>query len=508
MKKITRVISTTFLACLLVLTTACSEKSSLLTSDDLKAFSENLDNNQYNTAIKIYDDLSPEDMTNANKLIAYEVESIMDGYYDGKIDYSSAKRALEAYYEFNYSNDIRDAYNEMQENHDADESLSEAKNYMEKEQYGDVIGKLVNIPAAYRNYKEASELLEKCIPLYRESTENECDAFMEKEDYRAVFSRIYEAKNLLPDDSAWAELDLKYKNGYIDYMTAKVDEYNTAENYTGAMDFVLEAGSLLEGFYFEEQPKEVNDLYEKESNLYCESIVKSLDNLVSENKYTEAIDAIYGYQNLFVAYFGSEMPEQFADIVADCQDKYCEQCMEEAKGLAEKKDYQGAVNALDGCVNDERYATVNKALANSANNMMNEYMRKVPIKLYDCTVIDESFGGSYREVTNVTNQFGHIYANAAKFSGWNENFILYNTDERFTKLDFTIWGYADRLRRDDTASVYIYCDGVLTESIENIGHTTDPVDYSIDLTGCKKLKIVFENAGWMDVYFGNAMLSN
>ncbi len=508
MKKITRVISTAFLAFLIVLTTACSEKSSLLTSDDLKAFSENLDNNQYNTAIKIYDDLSPEDMTNANKLISYKVESIVEGYFNGIIDYSSASKALQAYTVFSNSS-VNEALIQIEQDNIYTIRLKEAESFIEDEQYLAAIKKLDEIDASYRNFSEASDLMNQCIPLYRESIQKECEVYESVQNYSAIFSVLQSAEGELPNDITWSELNLLYKKSYTEYISSQIEELNREEKYFKAMETIRDSYSTLENFFADALPKELTELYDEEKNLYCDFIVESLNVLIAEEKYTEVIDSVYEYKDIFLTYFGSELPEPFAAIVADCQRKHCEQCIETAKGYAEKKDYQSAVNILDACEADKQYLSGSLMLYQSLCDLRDQYKDKLPIYLNDCPEIERGYFYNSRELSNVTNQFGYTYAKALLFENHEESYILYNPNERYSLFNFTIWSsYGDAVYEDSSVSLYIYCDGVLVQSIENIKNETDPADYSIDITGCRKLKLVFSFSNYIELYLGNAILSN
>lgn len=105
---------------------------------------------------------------------------------------------------------------------------------------------------------------------------------------------------------------------------------------------------------------------------------------------------------------------------------------------------------------------------------------------------DTGFGTDHFNISSSEeDNFGNSYINAGYFD-WNEYYasegyvIFYVAD--YTKVTGQLVAIKDK-RPDDNAIIKMYDDDGLIATFEDIGKTTLPVDFSIDLTGKDFLKI-------------------
>ncbi len=435
-----------------IMSTGCSS----VVSDPVQQVIDAINSSEYSTANEIYyekisGNLSLENEVKAQltKIISNAIES----YNNGEMTYDEAVLILDVIERadiYSYSS-LSSSYTEL-------ENLQTSKNYYEQAVALEESGEYLDAYEAYEqvlsddaNYESAQEKSEDVLGTLLARLISEADELIASGDLDTAWINLYSYSNVYADsDEYWAELDLIYST-CMDTVIADAEAYVAECSYSVACDVLL---NVYSSFNFEGE-----DLYDAE--------VTKVYSLWEAAVIDEAEEA-----------FGSE------------------------------KDYEAAIQVLQRC----------GLVTDAINEKIAEYQEYIPVSL---TSLSYTRKGSYMwmnlssyssyctDVSNNTYDSTTVICPGARDTSGDNTYVVYYLNAEYSTLTGTLYRPYCTLKFDTdwTSTVQIYGDGVLLyETSEITSDTYEPLDFEVDITGVREMKIVMSGtlreavSGWIGLY--------
>ncbi len=525
-------------AVLVLACSACIQKTDTNTTKGLKNFNQELEERDFDEAYSLYNELSPEEMTNANRIIKEKVEEIVDRYLDSTYDYSSAFRAVQSYDVFGAG--LTDsAKNVISTDNSFKVRLDDAYSFFNSAQYTEALWDLAQIDASSRYYSEAQELTEKSIAAYQDSIQSLCASFSSNHRYNDIFALLEEANTVLPDDTVLNNLITQYqleeKEYNIDQLIQICESYATNHDYEHIYESIAQSA-----YSDENEVKELLYTYtEEERNYLIDLLEQNCKDYATKNDYPhvfEIIDAsqysndpkVITFKNMYYTEWVNYTDEEakrigeggdnrgaadYLDKTADqfkkwnqtwaeslettfsvYYDRYVSETISQANEYAEAKDFVSASNLLDDLI---RWG-LNNSDSDKVKLLYDDYSKRCPTWLWECPCLENTLA-RYDITKPVSDAFGKKYENGISTmqNASSEQYAIYNSNGYFKYLSGTLFSTQGGTL---SYSVSIYADDALLASYKDVKESDYPISFELDINYAKKIKI--ETSAEGDVYSG------
>lgn len=336
-----------------------------------------------------------------------------------------------------------------------------------------------------------------------------------------------------------------YKSA-IDYFSQVIRE--DSENYEDAQEFLNESILLYQDSVIASAREQAAGGYFDKAYVIiseAERVIGSTPELIGIAIELQTLEFDKSISNAFdgkdyatvICEYAKARSNEGVIISAEIEDKYTSSVtsyLENAKNLANEafgnnKDYVSAINVLKD-LSSEVYADTN--VVASINSIIAEYNEYIPIELMS---LDYTQKGVYIDIGDIVNDKdvnGNQYdsnkiicasggsLNSQYASSDDEAYVLYNLNLNYTTLSGLIYRPYSSLSCDyewTPATVRIYGDDILIYESPGITQETyDTIEFTVDVTGVRNLKIVMRGVwgryipGWVGLveYYPKACLTN
>lgn len=430
-------------------------------------FKSQIKDREYRDAYLTYEEFSSEDRTKANKWMREYIDTVEEDYYAGKLDYSTATGILEELMQFDA------AYNEASK---ADENVyldnqsaiafDRAKEYAAEGKWQEAYEELEDVHIKYRLYDEVSALRNECVTNIRAEALEQIDAFAASGEIDKLIEARDLALTFLPDDKEIIQAAQTHLDAFVTQTLADAETLADSNDFAGAMELLQYAVSMYEH----------QDFWSALEGYGYDSAEAHCEALVAQNDLLGAVAYANGLADTDSKY--KELLQKYAEPLV-------EKTLATAKEYADEREYEKAVNII---------STVQKVYdCNELQAAIETYTSYLPIRLVDCYVVTESgvFG------TDAIDAFGterteSLVMTTNSISGGN---IVYNLDGRYINLSGEMV-HGEGGFFDASVQIKIYLDDSLVYTSAEIAITTQPIPFSLDVTGGKLLRIEIENVSY------------
>lgn len=296
--------------------------------------------------------------------------------------------------------------------------------------------------------------------------------FMEKEEYSDAINEFAKVPN---NHRRYIDAQKNIEicsQRYADGLIAEIEACNTQEEYEKAFSLLKAANeeAFQDNLDLQEELLSLQESYEK-------FLIEQIKSLQNNKDYAGAL-ALISSCNKDLLPEENDLDEQKTAI----EDAYRQAVLAHAEELLNTDGYEKAIECLRGA---------NEILPNdeAIKNKISEYADYQPVLLYDLDYFNSSTK-SFTKKDSIKLNNGETYEDVIEMSyeTWEEYKIgsKYNTFSGIVSLSF------DNRHTSDDASDYIeiYGDDVLLYESPRIVGGTEPVSFSINISGVDKLKIV------------------
>ncbi len=432
-----------------IMSTGCSG----VVTDPVEQVINAINSSEYLTANEIYYESISGNLqleSEVENQISEIISNVIESYNNGETTYDEAELTFEVIERadiYSYSL-LLSSYAEL-------ENLQTSKNYYEEAVALEESGEYLDAYEAYEkvstddtNYESAQSKRGEVLETLLDSLITEADELVANGEYETAQAILLSYLGIyIDDDKYWAELD------FVD-------------------------------------------------NSCMEALIADAEVLVAEGNYSEAYDVLLNEYSSF-DFEGVDFYDAEVTKVSSLWETAIIKEAEEAFGT--DKDYEAAILVLQhsGLVTDN----INAKIA--------EYQEYIPISLislgytqktdYISVGVSSSNSSYYTDVSNNTYDSDTVICPSSNYGGKDTRYVVYYLNAEYSKLTGTLYRPYCSLQFDDVdwdTTVLIYGDDVLLyESSEITCNTYDSVDFEVDVTGVRNLKIVMkgtmrQGSGW------------
>lgn len=424
---------------------------------------------------------------------------------------------------------------------DSKDSYLEARDDIEAKDYIAAIEHFKGVTKEDVLFDQAQEELASAIDLYRESLSEEVDRCLDGNEFRKARTIVTEAISRIGDNKGFTDwlndIDIEYTeytiqqadkisddgkfedavalirsvgreigenkefNNALDrfvasYVRQTISDADKEDDFLAAMKIVKDAEKVAGN------NQELSDAYNKYKSSYIDAAIAGIDSLRSEGRYAEALK----YTTRCINEIGSE--EKLKQKESLCTEEYIDYTIKDAQAAFDNgKDYKKAIDIISTVIGDigEREKLVAEK---------KRYLEYVPILLTDLEHsqigrgihVDSEYGKDVNEVEYTNGYHIHPYYYDIKpdsASAEKDASVVYYINSKYTLLTGTLYRPYDTLRDESdwtsSTTVKIYGDGLLLYEGPNFTKISfDPVDFSVDITGVRELKITMMGC-WLEL---------
>lgn len=388
---------------------------------------------EYDTASKIIkNDYSAAQSTILIHAVRWRIGEIKKDFTKDRITFSSALAELDSLSELGISGILADVNNARS----ALESLDLSKEHFEKAEQFYSSGVYTNAIVYYRlvseddpNYRLAKKNAAEAEKQYREQVINISKDCTDSISLSEAIATLYSALDLLPNDTKIIKQISICEEEYSKLV--KSDTLTAAKSYADKNDYknaVLTLKTLIDS---DMANTEITSTY----NSYCFS--------------------------------------------------YVSQSINQANNLITAKKFDEALTILSETA---RYVPDNATLANK----IAEVKELQPLPISSLTPVVSDYWGQWN-TADAKDTFGNDYSSACnymKLGEWSErdHYAEYRLYGKYTTLTGSIVPHSDS-NKDRISYLQIYVDDRLVYTSQDINRKTDPIDFSINVSGADYVKI-------------------
>lgn len=360
-----------------------------------------------------------------------------------------------------------------------------------------------------------------------------------KEEYKSGldFAQAGDYANAI---NAFANVVSEDKENYQAAIEAREQaEENYLKSVSDSVEELIQDGSYDDAIMLIDSAEDVVDdstlYYQLRTNVYTEQFSNQIQEAYNEEDYLSAVmlyeSAYYDEYVIFAA--------EITDIYSECKVSYVSSVTDKAKeAFGEKKDYEAALAVVRNALDE---ASFSDDLVAELELLIEEYSAYIPIQL---TSLEPVRCGNYvtvdgKDVTDKiytdVNEIVYDTANliypkieysalaSSKPNTDDDSAVVYQLNYNYRTLSGTVFRpYASLSSTTEwkvKGNVKIYGDGLLVYKSPEITQSTyDPIDFEIDVSGIRELKIIITgrwgaDSGWYGLYdiypkvcLGNLML--
>lgn len=329
---------------------------------------------------------------------------------------------------------------------------------------------------------------------------------VDNKDYDAAIDAL---DQINPEWDDYADVEALRVEAVRSQLTTKVAEYQAVDNYQGIITFIKENVADINS------DEEIKAAYDNAVQQYVASVLDQADECLMTEDFSSARTLL----NTAVALVGED-----ANIMAKLAEIENAEILATIAGYESSGHYTSLVAYLqEVAANDSSYSAllnqytqilINNTLATAqsyADNRQFEeaiqiiesvqsvcdcgefldailtYEQSLPIFLVNCYVVQDTTEWK----TGATDSFGKERTNSLAIWGDYQESVTYNLDNRFVCLSGEIVHVKGGFY-DATVQIKIYLDDELIYTSDEISVTTQPVAFSVDVTGGELLRIEYD----------------
>ena len=419
-----------------------------------------------------------------DKAIMAAAQSVFDQYANHTIDADTAATRLAQLGSFGEASAamLENTYAAFREFSTAQEHIEKADRLFANGDYLGAREEYLQVLITDANYARAQERAGECLVRYGERVSREAEALMEKDDYPGAIALLKDGNDILANrygtfSEAIDTLLPQCYDRYEQYLLTGAQNLAQLEDYEAAVKLLTDAMGDF--------PAERANLRDALAVYTDDARAKRLKNAgqradadYAAGKYAEAFASLEAFR---------ELPNEDAAgtdaLIADMEKRFAaEKCAEAQKVFDnERNNLEDAIAVLD-----EAFAVRALPAISDYRDQLSEYL---PLFLVDAEFSEKS-GTVFRNSGEFAALNGKTYSD-----GW-----IWGSDG--AEISFPLDGAYDQFeckfvdRRDDeteaTGQFEVWCDGQKVFESEEIVHPqVDGQSVSVEISGCKELKLVF-----------------
>lgn len=391
-----------------------------------------IDDGSYREAVDIfYNEYNGKYDKKLEKKLADCLSQCKENLNSGKITLQEAEDIADTVYSISDSrnSEISDLHSDLYQLISSKRSFDNGKQYMDDKDYQSAIDCFNNVISDDENYKQVSDYISECEESFKTDIFDSANSYAENGNYSEAINVLEKNSEYIKDDSRYNESIDGYYSKISDEAKKKIDDYFSSGSYSDACTYI--------------------------------------DNLVSE------------YPNI----------DELKNIQNSMKNNYVDHILNEAEASFNNKNYSEAVSTIEIGIN--QIGDDNPDL----NNTYSEYRSYLPTYINDmeyfstngCVELDSDLKD------NTNKEHRHSFVVNGYWTGEDCWYAEYLLDKRYNTFSGTYGVSYDNRSSDNTKYFEIYGDGLLIYTSSTMTSSSLPVDFSIDVTDVKVLKILYPN---------------
>lgn len=366
-------------------------------------------------------------------------------------------------------------------------TLSDAEKLASSGDYASAIAMIKDTQNTYGNDADLQIAYNSYCSSYKSAVIGEADTLANSGNYDGACQKLNETIGVLGED---AELTQKVKGYQLNSYISKADAYVKNNSFDEALAALDTAEQVL---------GDSSVLSQKKSEIREKRFYHQLGQYEDDEDYEQAIK----FMNNNSGTYGRD--ETFIEKLNFIKVKFREQTLASAAELFDSSGYSDAIAVL------EKGLTVLPG-DTAFTEKIEEYKKRIPVDLFslDYFIINDSDSKNDVKGPSIeTDNIGNTHSKSYGFGfSRGEDWVIYRIDGNYSKLTGTFFLLFD-YRSDQGSNVLnIYGDDELLYTT-TIAGGMEPVDFSIDISGVRYLKISYFCDSWnrgarfSDVYLFN-----
>ncbi len=384
----------------------------------------------------IKNDYSVAQSTVLIRIIRWRIEEIKKDFAKDRITFTSALAELDSLDDLGIVgilSDVNNARSALESLDMSKECFGRAEQFYSSGVYSNAIVYYRMVSEDDANYKLAKKKENDATKLYREQVLDACKNCTDSDSISEAVGSLYDALDLIPNDSKILKQISIYEEEYGKLV--KSDALNTARAHADKNDYknaVVTLKALIDSIDAKEVTKEITSAYNSYCSSYVSQVINEAGNKVKAKKYDEALALL----------------NEALKIVPDN--------VTLQKEIVEVKELQ-------------------------------------PLPISSLTPVVSDYWGTWN-TADAKDTFGNDYSTACnymKLGNWayeRDQYAEYRLYGKYSTLTGSIAPHSDS-DKDRISYLQIYVDDKLVYTSRDINRKTDPIDFSINVSGADYVKI-------------------
>ncbi len=447
-----------------------------------------LESENYDEAGDIYrkelGNKSNEDITQA---LTERIEEVKENYVNKSRDYAATVSELEKIQEMKVKavqkllDETVEFVNILNASRTA---FSTAESMMENKDYENAITQYKLVQEIDADYNTALDQMQKAVDGYREDILTKAAEQAQQEQYEEAIAQLNIGLTVLPQDAKLEEQIQIYTVASGDKIRA--DVLVKAKGYADSGDYVAAIKVIKDAQKTQGDDAEYQNALKTYSDDYEAKVIASADNMAEDGDYIGALREI----NSATEIIGTS--EAFNSKKIEYETNYVNESLDSADEFLNIRDIDKAKQVIEDAL--ALFPDNAELIAKSK-----EIENLKPVSL--STITPFNYDSKYIEniVWNEgvpTDPFGNDYTNCKNYSinkfspSWlgGSAYAEYNLDGKYDGITGRLSPYSNI---EENGSIYfqIYADGQLAYTSPIITRKTEPIEFSVEITGAEYIKI-------------------
>lgn len=441
----------------------------------------------YDKAMSIYTEKlaeKPESkLGRLGRALEAKAGEICDEYGSGEITARRAEELFAGLYAFGINSDGLDARHLELETLEASRSLFDrAEGLRNGGDYLEAADMYLTVGEDDPDYETAQTELKACLSEYSASVAQRAEELMAENNFQGALSELKAGNDALMSYGTFGdEIDKKLAeccNRYESFVISEAESLAALEKYTEAAQLIKMCIDSPVG-----ETEVLASAYEAYLAL-AENATSTDAERRAEELYASG-DYAGAFKELETAAMLVEEPDHLQKALAGMEKRYASDMTSKARQTA-----AGGRDKVPEAIKQLQEAALVRRLP-EIDECITELESFLPLDLITA-VFSERDGEVFRSTGDFISLDGTTYVDGW-FWGANGASISYETDGKYDALEGRFAS-----RRDDgknvSASFEVWCDGEKVYTSATLGHTGDTLDISVDISGAKTVKIVFNTS--------------
>ncbi len=416
----------------------------IISNNPLSNFKNSIDNSDYPTAYKIFIEMNSNEQDNAIEYIYENSERIVNEFNSETLTYDDAHATLMHYEALigKYINTNEELYKDLKLLGDLAYSR-ESYNYAQSAESSNDLNSAIHyyslvIPTD-KNYSSAQNKIDTLNEAYQKE--------MSEANNEMILNKINEA-----------------------------EEYANEGNY---LDAIRQLSSISE------PTSAVQEKYTQYAHAHKEQIFKTVDTALKEKRFSDAISALKDMEDDLAKHF--EIVEVDTNSKLDeCKGAYISDTQTSVDTLISQNKYSEAISTIRTLQADLSDDTL-------LENLVAEYTDKLPVKLSSLEAMDREF--KIKTVDDIYgNIYTDAFVQTVRFTygGYGPYDAEYLANSKYQYISGTIAAHDDSTSNSSECifKVEIYADNSLVYTSPNMNKKSEPVNFNVSINKAKFVKIV------------------